>query len=122
MTAKAPPPLEFQFNEKNFYFLLYVSVSQESVQGMLELACYHHCYHNPNVLDCRIHILVHKSHSPRANRIQQSERKRLARITYRVDLDEVGIPGIARDLDVVVAELTSGSSTIDVSIVNEKQE
>ena len=35
--------------------------------------------------------------------------------TYRVDLDQVGIPGIARDLNVVVAELTSGSGTVDVS-------
>lgn len=43
----------------------------------------------------------------------------IATTTYRVDLDQVGIPGVARDLDVVVTEFTSGSGTIDVSIVNE---
>jgi hypothetical protein len=58
MTAKAPPPLEFQFNEKNFYIVWYVSVCQESVQGMLELAC-HHCYHKQDVVDCRMHKYLH---------------------------------------------------------------
>lgn len=122
MTAKAPPPLEFQFNEKNFYIVLFLYVCQESVQGMLELTSYHkatHYIHRQNWFWLSEAYRLLQSHSSTAKRTLKIEWIGLATTTYRVDLDQVGIPGIARDLDVVVTELTSGSSTIDVSIVND---
>lgn len=35
--------------------------------------------------------------------------------TYRVDLDQIGVPGVSRDSDIVVAQFALVGGTVDVS-------
>lgn len=97
ITANAPPPLEFQFKEKNFYTGGDMDMGQVSWNGMPTCTVLH-C----TIFFFSFDMFCDKTWSRNTD-------------TYRVDLDQVGVPGISRDSDIVVAQLALVGGTVDVS-------
>jgi hypothetical protein len=91
MTANAPPPPEFQFKEKNFCMQI----------GML------------NAVQPELGNRICPGTSPGSDGSRNSWVSRDF-LTYRVDLDQVGIPSVTGNFDIVIAGLAFGTSAKDV--------